>query len=115
MLAGADVQREDPLDRCFPLHTTVSGGQDALVGDLLSLPRGACPNALDESDLTPLHLAAELGHESVVTMILDSVHTTVFDVVDDEGLSPLMEASKGGHVSIVRALLAAGADCSPRA
>ena len=111
MLAGADVDREDPTERCFPLHAAAARGQEDLVGDLLVT--GACPNVEDGRGRTPLHVAAELNHENIVTTLLDSSRTD-FDAIVDVGFSPLMVAGTEGHVSIVRALLAAGADRSPR-
>lgn len=113
IIAGADVNYEDPTDRCTPLYAAaVTARQDGLVRDLLIA--GACPNArAGYRRRTPLHGAAELGLDRIVSVLLGTPSTDK-DTLDDRGYSPLMLASRHGDVTTVDNLLHAGADLTLR-
>ena len=114
IIAGADVNYEDPTDRATPLYAAaVTAQKEGLVRDLLIA--GARPNARarHHQRRTPLHGAAELGLEKIVSALLDTPSTEK-DALDDRGLSPLMLASRHGDASTVDNLLHAGADLTLR-
>lgn len=113
MLAGADVDYEDPTDRSTPLHAAaVVAQQDGLVRDLLIA--GACPNARAGYERrTPLQRAAGLGLEKIVSALL-STPSTDKDAIDISGNSALMLAYCSGHLTTMKTLLLAGADLSLR-
>lgn len=110
ILAGADVNFYDPLDKCNVLAKAVESGHAQLVNDLLI--RGARTNTQDEYGVTPLHVAAALGEEAILSALL--VAGADIDVRDSDSRTPLIWAVVRGRLAIVETLLAAGADCNIR-
>ncbi|CAM9535921.1 unnamed protein product [Scytosiphon promiscuus] len=110
ILAGADVNFYDPVDKCNILAKAVEAGHTQLVNDLLI--RGALPNATDERGVTPLHVSAALGKEAILLALLLAGGN--IDARDRDNRTPLIWAVVRGRSAAVRCLLAAGADCSIR-
>lgn len=69
LVAGADVDFEDPVDQRTVLHAAARGGHEQLVNDLLI--GGADPNVSNMNDgRTPLHVAARHGHAGIVSSLV---------------------------------------------
>lgn len=111
VIAGANVNVDDPVDKWSVLHEAVRGGHAELV-DFFLMNR-ANPNWPEYvGGASPLHVAADEGHDGIVSTLLRSGANK--DALDKEGSTPVMGASVRGHASVVKALLNAGADFSIR-
>ena len=110
IVAGADVNFEDPVDKRSVLHAAVSRGHQNLVKDLMI--SGANSDSGDENGHTLLHVAAGKGHDGIVSALL--LRDADKDALTKNGKTPLMWASRRGRVCVVEILLAAGADFNIR-
>ena len=111
IVAGADVNFEDPVHQRSVLYAAVDGGRDRLVKDLVI--GGADLNAQgDMLGRNLLHVAASGGHDGIVSTLL--VRGADKEAIDDDGNTPLMTASAVGSLCVVKTLLAAGADFTAR-
>ena len=113
ILAGADVNYEDPDDECPPLVAAVRSGCGAVVADLL-LAGASSDSWVDEDEgHNLLQVAAKRGHTEAVSSLLSA--SMGLNVVNSGGdNTPLMLASRAGHLATVQVLLAAGADANLR-
>lgn len=109
ILAGADVDFEDPEDGHSVLHEAICGGHEPLAIELI----GADVNAEGSyATRDPLHDAAEKGLKAVVSALL--LRDAEKDAIDDRGYTALMVAIDHGRFAVVETLLAAGADFNIR-
>ena len=115
ILAGADVNYEDPDDECPPLVAAVRGGCGTVVTDLL-LAGASSPDDWEDDDChSLLQIAAESGHTEVVSALLGADMDVNGSTTPEDGYStPLMLASSNGHLLTVKTLLVAGADTGLR-
>ncbi|CAM9379774.1 unnamed protein product, partial [Ectocarpus fasciculatus] len=114
ILAGADVDFWDPVEKCSVLSQAIRGSHTQLVNDLLI--GGARPDMPDGCGMVPLQAAALFAEEGVVSALL-LAKANVDDVGFGEMImyeTPLMLAVTRGQLAIVETLLEAGADCSLR-
>jgi ankyrin repeat protein len=116
------------LDRGAPLPRRLNVGAGAIVVTPLELAiflrdvsmatfliaRGADVNELGETGITPLS-SAILSDDATMTRTLLELGASV-DLADQQGETPLMHAAQidFGNVRVIDALLAAGADRTPR-
>lgn len=110
ILAGADVNFQDPVDKHSVLSLAVRGGHTQVVNDLLI--SGADPSSSDEYGVAPVHEASFRGEEGILSALL--LAKADKDARDVYGDSALLLAVDGGKLAIVEALLAAGADYNIR-
>ncbi len=112
ILAGADLDFQDPVNSCGVLHEAVEGGQAQLVHDLLIA--GAQPSVPGGTrGATPLHFAAAAGNQRMASALL-LAKAADKDARDVEGETPLIWAVMAGRLSTVETLVAAGADVEVR-
>ena len=111
MVAGADVNFQDPIDKRPILLEAFRGEHAQLATELLI--GGANPNCRDGDDgASPLHVAAVEGLDGIASTLLFKGADK--NAVDHDGQTPLGWASCEGRLSIVKTLLAHGADASIR-
>ena len=110
VMAGADVNFEDPEDKRTVLHEAIWSGHEQLARELMI--GGADIEARDSRGRTVLHLAAEESLDGIVSDIL--LRGVDINAVTDEGDSALIYASRSdsgeANLAVVETLLAAGAD-----
>ncbi|CAN0239114.1 unnamed protein product, partial [Ectocarpus fasciculatus] len=112
VVAGADVNFEDPVRKRPVLYEATLLGYEQLVTDMLL--SGASPSCRDNSifGASPLHIAAARGLNRIVsTLLLGGADK---DALTCGGQTPLVLAAHGSRLSVVKTLLAAGADTSIR-
>ncbi|CAN0293800.1 unnamed protein product, partial [Ectocarpus fasciculatus] len=112
VVAGADVNFEDPVRKRPVLCGATRVGYEQLVTDMLL--SGANPSCRDNSDYggSPLHIAAAKGLDRIVSTLL--LRGADKEALDCDGQTPLIWASYAGRMSVVKTLVAAGADTSIR-
>lgn len=108
ILAGADVNFRDPIDKegCV-LFKATTGGHDQLVKDLLA--GGACPNG-SKTGCIPLHVAALRGYTRIMFALLAGGADK--NKLDRHGCPAISYAIGIKQFAAVKILLAAGADVS---
>ncbi|CAM9823159.1 unnamed protein product [Ectocarpus fasciculatus] len=113
IIAGADVNFEDPRDQRCVLHEAVLGGHQQLVNELL-IAR-ANPNLASKGRFgaTALHVAAVGGHVEIVSNLLLLAGIDK-DACDSRGDSALIWAVDSGHLAVVETLLKAGVRTTSR-
>ncbi|CAM9758937.1 unnamed protein product, partial [Ectocarpus sp. 8 AP-2014] len=111
ILAGADIEFEDPVDKCSILHQAAKGGHAQLVNELL-IGRADPNRPCKAFGATALHEAAGGGHVRILsTLLLTGADK---DALDWDGDSALMWAAEKGRLAVVETLLKAGANVDVR-
>ncbi|CAM9426220.1 unnamed protein product [Ectocarpus sp. 12 AP-2014] len=111
ILAGADLEFEDPVDKCSILHQAADGGHAQLVNELL-IGRADPNRPCKAFGATALHEAAGGGHVGILsTFLLTGADK---DALDWDGDSALMWAAEKGRLAVVETLLKAGANVDVR-
>ncbi|CAM9517433.1 unnamed protein product [Ectocarpus fasciculatus] len=111
IVAGADIEFEDPQVQCGVLHQAAYDGHERLVDDLL-IGRADPNRPCKAFGATPLHEAAGSGHVEIVsTLLLTGADK---DALDGDGDSAMMWAADWGHLAVVETLLKTGANYDVR-
>lgn len=92
--AGADVDAQDYVKRCAPLHMAARRGRVDVSAVLLD--GGANVEVRDIHGQTPLRRAVNCGKVDVAHLLID--HGADVDAVDKHGVSPRQAAEKSGRV-----------------
>ena len=113
VMAGADVNFQDPVRGRTILHAAINGGHEQLAKELIL--SGADVEARNSFGSTPLLLAASRGLDGTVSVLL--LRGVDKDAVNNNGRPALLLASGAagkGHAAVVETLLAAGVDVNTR-
>ncbi|CAM9598101.1 unnamed protein product [Ectocarpus fasciculatus] len=112
IVAGADVDFQDPVRQNDVLHEAAIGGHEQLVNELLI--GGADPHRrVGRNGGTALHVAAAIGQVEIVSNLLFLAGADK-DALDRNGRSALMWAATHGRLNVVETLIKTGADVNIR-